>query len=244
MLKQVEAIGKTGRNWPIRDGNMQTQMIKDSVKASGQASVQASQGAPANGAANGAPKSQSQASNGNGRMESSFNDRLFATGQDEEPKKPSAEPGVARVASAKPAERQYGELFAGDFQSQKVSQNVRSSQTPALKTGAGTGNVYERNRLFDHDDTTERQQSPGRKQADPAKFNHFELGNGEDTFARASDKPSSSKAVSKQTNDWDFHDYVTPEKIASRANREQERHFGYGIDEVSLSTMGTFLEHT
>ena len=35
LLKQVEAIGRTGRNWPIRDGKAQVDAITKSLKSSG-----------------------------------------------------------------------------------------------------------------------------------------------------------------------------------------------------------------
>ena len=37
-VKQVEAIGKTGRNWPIRDGKAQVDAISKSIKSAGQTS--------------------------------------------------------------------------------------------------------------------------------------------------------------------------------------------------------------
>lgn len=221
MLKQVEAIGKTGRNWPIRDGNMQTKMVKESVKSSGQA--QASQGAPSK-STNGQAK---PVESSNGNMDESFNTRLFATGQDQEPRRPSQDPGVSVRTSAKPEARGWDDHSFS--QSQQVSQNARAPMSPSLKTGTGTH--FERNRLFDQDEP-KRQKSPEGRKADPTKFNHFEFGNGEDAPRAATDKPIPTKAAAKQTSNWGFGDFNTPEKVAPRENREQERHFGYGIDEV------------
>ena len=39
VLKQVDAIGKSGRNWPIRDGKPQVDAVLKSVKAGGQGSM-------------------------------------------------------------------------------------------------------------------------------------------------------------------------------------------------------------
>ncbi|KAK3060308.1 hypothetical protein LTR53_020155, partial [Teratosphaeriaceae sp. CCFEE 6253] len=35
LLRQVEAIGRTGRNWPIKDGQAQVNAINRSLKAGG-----------------------------------------------------------------------------------------------------------------------------------------------------------------------------------------------------------------
>ena len=62
---------------------------------------------------------------------------------------------------------------------------------------------------------------------DPSKFKHFEFGNGED----APDNRSASRNNSNQVSKLSFENFNTPDKVAPRPNFEQERHFGYGIDE-------------
>ncbi|KAF4552307.1 Hypothetical protein D9617_10g072880 [Elsinoe fawcettii] len=215
MLKQVEAIGKTGRNWPIRDGKAMIKVVQDSVKTSGQVAAKAQN--------NDASRTAS------GRMPDDYTKRLFATG--EEPERSRSTSGVAPRESAKPGQRQWGELFASeetavDGASDIGSPNVRSPYQPILKAGAGKN--YSANRLFDEKDGTQRERSPERKQVDPNKYEHFEFGNGEDAPSKLNQ--ALGLKAKKQTSNWDFEDFATPAKHVPKHNPGQERHFGYGID--------------
>ncbi|PSK55749.1 hypothetical protein B9Z65_4627 [Elsinoe australis] len=215
LLKQVEAIGKSGRNWPIRDGQAQVKLVQSSVKTPGQAAVSASQRDVADRTAS-------------GRMPDDYTKRLFVTG--EEPERSRSTSGVIPRESAKPAARQWGELFAGeeqeeaDAESNIGSPSVRDAYQPVLKAGAGKN--FQPNRLFDKNALTERERSPERKKADPTKHSHFEFGNGEDA-APVAGRGGNPKKV----NNWDFEDFSTPAKHVQKPQREQERHFGYGIDD-------------
>lgn len=214
LLRQVEAIGKSGRNWPIRDGKEQVKLAKQSIETPGQA-----QGT-----------TQPSHANGNGRMPDDYNSRLFATGVDEPRAK--YESGIAPRETAKPQERQWGELFPngedGHQHEPIASSNIRSPHQPVYKSGAGQN--YQPNRLFDPKDADDyRARSPERKQVDPTRNDHFEFGNGEDVPIH-SNKNIGAKGQ-KQVSSWDFDDFVTPAKHIPRHNPEQERHIGYGIDE-------------
>ncbi|GAM90956.1 hypothetical protein ANO11243_090030 [Dothideomycetidae sp. 11243] len=218
MLKQVDAIGKTGRNWPIRDGKEQAKLMKRSIES------------PASPQGNG----QSAQSAGNGRMPDEYTSRLFATGTNEPRGKFTST--VDPRESAKPQQRQWGELFPGgeegDTPESISSPSVRNPHMPNIKSGAGQN--FQPNRLFDENKPSEREQSPQRKQQDPTKHDHFEFGNGEDALP-VRNQPF-GRGAQKQNSNWDFDDFNTPAKPVSRPNREQERHIGYGIDEEAGPT--------
>ncbi|GAB7356182.1 hypothetical protein MBLNU459_g6770t1 [Dothideomycetes sp. NU459] len=243
MLRQVEAIGKSGRNWPIRDGTAMVRMVKDSIRAAGDDPL------PTRG-----PAQQPQPSNTDevvitSRPQSSktndssdFHSRLFATGSGDEPRSPSSSTDrpVATRVSAKPAPRQWGDLFAsGDtLATPAPNRNARSS-SPAKAEGAilkaGAGKNFGENRLFDTREGAEREPSQERRKVDGSKSGQsFVLGHGEDAPPLDGNRPLSAKAK-KQMNKWDFEDFVTPEKIAQRPQPEHERHIGPGIDEDDVS---------
>ncbi|KAG8626819.1 hypothetical protein KVT40_005764 [Elsinoe batatas] len=216
MLKQVEAIGKTGRNWPIRDGKAQVKLVQDSIKTPGQAAAGA--------------QSDIALRTTSGRVEEDYTKRLFATA--EEPERSRSTSGVAPRESAKPGQRQWGELFvseqtAGDAVSDIGSPNVRSPYQPVLKAGAGKN--YTSNRLFDEKDGTQRERSPERKHVDPNRYDHFEFGAGDEVPSKLN--KALGLAGKKQTSNWDFEGFATPAKHVPKPQKEHERHFGYGIDD-------------
>ena len=231
MLKQVDAIGRTGRNWPIRDGAAMAKLVKNSVSAVGSHSV--TQAPPSSSSA---PPRRNDAVTSDDRPNSrekenkDFHTRLFATGEDAEPRSTGNRESVAVRTSAKPVERQWGELFAED--------GTRLPNAKVEGVRAGAGKNFGQNRLFDRATANDRPESPNTKKPDPTKFNHFQFGSGEDARPMEGDRPPSAKAK-KHMNNWEFEDFVTPPKHVSKPLREHERHFGHGIDEVRrLSSAG------
>ncbi|THX61730.1 hypothetical protein D6C90_09032 [Aureobasidium pullulans] len=223
MLRQVDAIGKSGRNWPIRDGTNQVKTIKQSINNAGSTSTSLpSRAAPMNDI-NGSTKSQA-----GGRQNGDFHARLFATGEGQEPRAQSnADPAYAVRTSAKPAPRQMDEIFANGSSNEVYK--------PEGKPKAGSGKNFHDNRLFD--ETTQPQQvlSPDSKKINPEKFNHFEFPNGKDGASASDMYRRGSTKGSTHTSNWDFQDFTTPEKHKPRPNPEQERHIGPGVDEDQIS---------
>ena len=220
-MKQVEAIGRTGRNWPIRSGQDQAKLISQSAKVSGQSQATSAVSQTSNNAPTSNEQSQS------GKSANDFHTRLFATGGEEHRSAPN-DPSFAPRESAKPQAREWNELFAGEGKEVDRAPSpagIRSPDQPILKSGAGRN--FQENRLFDDAAPDNRGRSPDGKRVDPTKFDHFEFGNGED----APDNRSTSRNNSNQVSKLGFENFNTPEKLAPRPNFEQERHFGYGIDE-------------
>lgn len=172
---------------------------------------------------------------------------LFARqdGEDEReprPRSPQKE-NLPRNQSAKPPPRDYHELFVGHesdaspgtkekMQSPKKGPATPSSVAP--KTGSGKN--YHPNRLFDQD-REEDPTSPTKnddvfKKPDPKKYNHFEFGDGDDVKTKKEPQPPRPKT--KHQSQWDFEDFVTPEKVNRKIRSQDVRHFGLGADEEEL----------
>ncbi|KAL4969359.1 uncharacterized protein BDV14DRAFT_165758 [Aspergillus stella-maris] len=255
LLKQVEVIGK--RNWPIRDADKQTRLIKNTTAAGT--------------ADNGPPKAEAAPST---KFEQNENpDRPPSPGKKHikdpyaadslfellSPSKDRGQPVQAprAPASAKPPPRDLNELFVGDEGDDEVpdatpskpravapkagaGKNYRTSRifdpeedqqegTPvAPKVGAGKN--YERSRIFDDDETVAREKPEQIAfRANPRRFDHFELG--ADNSSREV-KPTAGRSGSRHVNNWDFEDFSTPQKPQRKPRGEEVRHFGWSDEEV------------
>lgn len=220
LLKQVEAIGRTGRNWPIREGPKLVEAVKTSINTSGQAG---------NGSAGRATNGQRDIASHHKRGESVHptNDphaslALFA------PRDPSEDAGstytgptVATRPSSKPAPRDYGDLFVGE-----ESASSYRSDSPAKIDGrnvkAGAGKHVSDNRLFDENDP-DAVSTPQGKKTYQQKYDHFAFGNGEDAKHK---KPDSSRSNRKSEATFSFEDFATPPKVVEKNNPGYERHWG------------------
>ena len=227
LLKQVEAIGKTGRNWPIRDGKAQANAIAKSVKASGSAVNGSSSHQKSRGVDEvvvGAHKKQESIS-ATRDPHASLN--LFAARDPNEAAPGDYQgPKHAPRASAKPEPRNLNELFAnGESPSADPGSKVRS-QSPSKVDGtilkAGAGKHYTTNRLFENDPTAGR--SPERKKVFNQKYDHFTFGDGEDVGQ--TNRPNSNGSKSKGAATFSFEDFSTPPKYKSKARPDDQVHWG------------------
>lgn len=232
LLKQVEAIGRTGRNWPIREGEKLVEAVKSSISATGYTS-------PA------APRGQHDVViNQHKRGESVTATRdphaslaLFA------PRDTSADAGSAYDGptfstrpSAKPAPRDYGELFVGEETS--AGGDYRDSSPTRIDgraVKAGAGKHVSGNRLFDEDDP-ESLNTPHGKKTYQQKYDHFAFGNGEDAKQQ---RPSSDRSNGKSQATFSFEDFATPPKVTEKNKPDYQRHWGAGVDEVSDESLDT-----
>jgi hypothetical protein len=231
LLKQVEAIGRTGRNWPIRDGQNLVEAVKTSVNTTGQASS-GSAGRAVNSQHDVVINQHKRGESVNPTRDPHASLALFA------PRDPSADagstytgPSVATRDSSKPAPRDYGELFVGE----ESARNYRSD-SPAkidgrsVKTGAGkhvTGN-----RLFDEDDQDALSPPQGKKTYQQ-KYDHFAFGNGEDAKAK---QPDSSRSNRKSQATFSFEDFATPPKVVEKNKPDFDRHWGADYEDERADT--------
>jgi hypothetical protein len=118
-----------------------------------------------------------------------------------------------------------GELFVGE-------------NTPALpaardaspsKSKSGSGKNYSSNRLFDNDEPSA---TPTGVKTNSTKYDHFDFGNGEDDATPKVRETARPATKSKHTTNWDFEDFVTPEKVKPKILGQAVRHFGWSDDEV------------
>ena len=94
------------------------------------------------------------------------------------------------------------------------------------------------NRLFDETEEERIAATTPLKatKTNPKKFNHFEFGDGEDEETprgRNASRKEGPRDKSKSQANWNFEDFVTPEKINPKNNPQAARSFEWENDEVS-----------
>lgn len=238
LLKLIDVIGKTGRNWPIHAGKDQIHLISASVKSSG---------IPIDNSTAEDSYTRSRGNSQNVTRDPHASLELFApraqTVADPLP------PVAARRASAKPPPRDYRDLFAGNDSDQSpappVKAVVEQSPSPAkpaiVAAKAGAGKNYAPSRLFE---TDESEQAPPPAEKDhstehlyrpnPAKYQHFEFADGSDPQDAPKPAPPVDEVKrSKHGSQWNFDDFATPHKpIPSKILRNDEVHWGNEEEEV------------
>ncbi|KAH8820380.1 hypothetical protein F5884DRAFT_657651 [Xylogone sp. PMI_703] len=231
LLKQIDVIGKTGRNWPIRDGKDQIKLIvsSSSLVASTPSSTTTttSEELPTH------IRSRTNSSNITRDPHASLS--LFAPRDHSQDETPAPTP-VAPRASAKPAPRDYGELFVGE---DDVSE-APSSPSKAIPPKIGAGKNFMPSRLFDNEEEAPESPLPEKDTSkerfyrpNPAKFKHFDFGDEPEEGSKPAPKPTRSKHGSQ----WTFDDFTTPQKtVPSKVVRTNDlRHWGNSDDEVEDS---------
>ncbi|KAK9780752.1 hypothetical protein SCAR479_01938 [Seiridium cardinale] len=177
LLKQLDVIGKTGRNWPIRDAKEQIKLIESSLKASGDLTAAQDPGAAAaQGRGNShnaardphaplalfAPREEAEQQNlasvisprgGPRPRQRDFTEILG----DEPSDDPSSQQSLASVISprggVRPRQRDFAEILGDepvDDPSSPSAGHYRSqSPSKAIAPKAGSGKAFQPNRLFD-----------------------------------------------------------------------------------------------
>jgi hypothetical protein len=245
LLKLIDVIGKTGRNWPIHDGKDQIKLITSSVKSAGKPIAQG--GRPAHQQENVVSRSRENSTNVTRDPHASLS--LFAprdqSGQD-------SLPGVvAPRASAKPPPRDYHDLFVGGDIDPPAAPALESkasrerSESPSkfsagIAPKGGAGKNFQPSRIFDNDENT-----PSPEKNIPAdhgyrpnakKYQHFNLDDG--SAPQDAPKPAPAETVkSRHGSQWNFDDFSTPAKvIPTKVLKSQDiRHWGNEEDEVQES---------
>ncbi|KAH6608641.1 ntf2 [Trichoderma cornu-damae] len=210
LLKQLEIIGKSGRNWPIKDGREQLTLIQSCIVSSGSAPTQAQNG---NGnAINAKPRNSST----NIMRDPHASLHLFSSREEVENAEPASV--VSPYAGQKPKQRAFTEILT-DEPEHWDDDTKRRSMSPA-KIGAGKN--VQPIRIFDgqqplEDDSDDEQKPPQYIRAHPAKYQHFALGDGSEESEDAQSVTTSSSAAaprakSKHDSQWSFEDFSTPVK--------------------------------
>lgn len=242
LLKLIDVIGKTGRNWPIHAGKDQIRLISASIKSAG--------GGTEDTTAEEDSYARSRGNTQNATRDPHASLALFAP-REKTVVSESLPVAVARGASAKPPPRDYHDLFVGNESDQSPATPARASEAynasparPAITaTKAGAGKNYAPSRLFQTDEGEETPLSTRNApvvenlhQTNPAKYKHFEFADGSDPQDAPKPTPLKDMKKSKHGSQWNFDDFATPQKAApGKILRNDVRHWGNEDDEVADS---------
>lgn len=252
LLKSVDIIGSRGKNWPIYDGKDQARLISTSKGDAAVPSLTSSM--------NGASLNDEERT---GRTETRPGTaRSISSASDSTPKGPNH---FTKRSSVKPPQRDYQDLFADSAylpEARDGSPSKAQNRNP-LKIGAGKN--FHENRLFgdEPEPPPELMKSPEKSsiKPHPKKYSHFEFGDEAPKIEpKAPRSPTKHKHFEfgeeelkidpkpakpfRNTAQWNFEDFVTPEK--PRATRQQpqgERHFGWSDDEEEAKKPLVHMEH-
>ncbi|ESZ90315.1 hypothetical protein SBOR_9301 [Sclerotinia borealis F-4128] len=224
LLKLIDVIGRTGRNWPIRDGSDQIKLITSSVKSAGISDA----------ASNADSLARARGNSNNATRDPHASLSLFAPRENVvHESRPAA---VAASVSAKPIERDYQDLFVNNDSDDSAA--LAESSKGGSKAGATKR--FAPSRLFDNDEQEFPSDSPVREKSkdpmyrpNPARYDHFDMtdaSEGENPIRPVSGKGGKGQHQSQ----WGFDDFQTPQKVVpTKVLRAAEvRHWGNSDDEV------------
>ncbi|XXG99081.1 hypothetical protein Hte_005415 [Hypoxylon texense] len=235
LLKQLDVIGKSGRNWPIRDSTEQIKLIETAVKSTIGA-------APGQNPTDLSARSRGNSTNALRDPHASL--ALFA------PREESDE-SIASVISprggARPRQRDFAEIL-GDEPVETPGRERSESPSKAIAPKAGAEKKFQPSRLFEDEgieeegDSLDAVASPSRFiRPNPKKYSHFDFADGTDE-PESHDVPQTNDPTSKRTkhsSQWSFDDFNTPHKAKpskTLAVRHQGvRHWGTEDEEVQES---------
>lgn len=147
-----------------------------------------------------------------------------------------------KAQSAKPPPRDYHDLFVGNDSDASPTSKGRplspqkENMTPGpVAAKGGSGKNFQPSRLFDHAQPgtpKSPEQSPDKGyKTDPRKYNHFDFDGGNEQ-----PNPMASRPKSKHQNNWDFEDFMTPDKVKTKVRGQDVRHFGWSDDEPVMDS--------
>lgn len=215
LLKLIDIIGRTGKNWPIHDGKDQLKLITSSVKLTGQTTSDTK-----------SEKAEPVRSRGNSHPTGDPHATLSLFAPREKYEGDSLPAAIGTRTSAKPVQKNFHDLF--------VENEEPIAETPGHKNGA---KQYAPSRLFEQDDAQPIGQNHFSPKVNAKKFQHFDLANvpvaGEDDDEDAR-LAAQHQHKSKHTSQWNFDDFNTPAKVVpTKLLRTNDvRHWGNSDDEV------------
>lgn len=163
-----------------------------------------------------------------------------AKGRASSPQKENMEMRPPKAQSAKPPPRNYHDLFVGNESDASPVSNDKtaSPQKGVLSPGhmapkGGAGKNFKPSRIFEMDEGLPgTPKSPDKSyKSHPKRYDHFEFGNGDDGPSNLPARPNT-----KHQSQWDFEDFVTPQKPGNKVRDQDKRHFGWEDDEASMDS--------
>ncbi|WYZ34442.1 hypothetical protein EsH8_I_000718 [Colletotrichum jinshuiense] len=232
LLKQLDIIGRSGRNWPIRDSTEQIKLINQGLKATGKVET--------------APDTNELISRSRGSSNNALRDphaslSLFAPREQQAEESPDRSV-VSPYAGTRPHQRSFTDILGNEPQEPgSPSAGRERSESPGKPKG-GAGKNFQPSRLFDADananepDSPEQHKSPEKfYRPNPKKFQHFDFADGSDP--QDTPKPAEGRPKpSKHDSNWSFDDFVTPQKVKpTKTLRTQDvRHWDTDINNSSM----------
>lgn len=137
---------------------------------------------------------------------------------------------VAPRASARPAPREMSELFAAGHEDHEPGSPKKIPTEPVIAPKAGSNQKFATSRLFSDD---RGEASAVGYKSNPAKYNHFDIGDPDEDDAfqhqEPESKPKSIVPAKGKTNrnnsQWNFADFATPEKVGGKVRDQDVVHF-------------------
>lgn len=106
----------------------------------------------------------------------------------------------------------------------------------------GSNQKFQPIRLFENVGTDATGTSGGHKdstrQPHPKKYGHFEFGDGDEAEAKQQQPQLARPKTSKHQSQWDFDDFMTPQKAPAKNRPHETRHFGLGEDDSNTESPG------
>ncbi|KAK7415652.1 hypothetical protein QQZ08_012278 [Neonectria magnoliae] len=231
LLKQVEIIGKSGRNWPITDSREQITYIQACLKSSGTMAA--------------APLSHNETLNRNrGNSNNAFRDphaslQLFGPREEIEAPHPAAV--VSPYGGNRPQQRSFTDILGDEPpEAGSPSAHRHRSMSPSK---AGQGKNFKPSRIFDGQQNFDEAEPPKSNlnkfiRPNPTKFSHFDFADGSDPQdAPLPGQSFDERPKSKHDSQWSFGDFTTPQKQKpSKTVRSQDvRHWDTDKDTIEAT---------
>ncbi|KAI1373607.1 hypothetical protein F4677DRAFT_211800 [Hypoxylon crocopeplum] len=220
LLKQLDVIGRSGLNWPIRDSKEQIKLIETSIKSSSGVTSGQDSDLPV----------RSRGNSTNALRDPHASLALFA------PREESDE-SIAAVISprggARPRQRNFTEIL-GDEPVEGPGRERSESPSKAVAPKAGMEKKFQPSRLFEDDGALDESNSPEAIASpsrfirpNPKKYSHFDFGDGSDEPEDGPRPDDLTPKKTKHSSQWSFDDFVTPHKAKpSKVLRSQDvRHW-------------------
>ena len=176
---------------------------------------------------------------------------LFAAGNEDykQPTSSAAAPANNRL-STRPPPREMSELFAAGHEDLEPSaanggSPKKSYATTALAPKGAGSQRFQPNRIFSDDENTKTPSASGYK-TNPARYNHFDLGDADDNDSfqhRASGTGQAANIPMRARTDkgqsqWDFSDFNTPAKPGQKVRDQDLPQFGWDDEHAGRVTPG------
>lgn len=226
LLKRVDVIGARAKNWPIKDGEEQIRLI-----ASSHAAVSTDSNMETTTKQMGEVTITSMSPRKKVGSDPHASLSLFEVQASPEHDPSFAASAVAPRTSARPAQRDYHDLFVGsESDKSPASQLMTPSPQKAdpsnglAKTGGGKN--FQPSRLFENQ---ANKQEETYIKTDPTKYNHFDFADGSED---PRPEPAKPRPKSKHDSQWGFEDFTTPAKAAAKPHSQDVRHFSWSDDEL------------